>query len=314
MAAPNKYTQEDWDDVRTAFASSLMASTKLTSLAENVGKSWPLSGADEVPSKYIDLTWEELNCMNGLAGRPERVQTLVDLLKETLAFDNPFGDLVGQIEEATSTQDELGRLLAKLEIAENFPIRLTNLSIEVKEFCTREEIETIGAFITFCQNMAKNIVIGGDYRDFLNALAHLDEGGVSHFVPYRKGEKGLHLIEAVNLAVGTRTPEERAALAHHWEYRLSKQQEELARKVPSGRFGEIEKALFARVAEYYDWFPEERDALVMRINRRENLERDFIVLNDPLREFLSLQLLKRTLAPSQAGGGLLKNLSRWFKR
>ena len=55
-----KYTEKDWNEVRTAFASSIMVDTQVSSLAQNLdGPVWPVKNKDETPSKYIDLTYDE---------------------------------------------------------------------------------------------------------------------------------------------------------------------------------------------------------------------------------------------------------------
>ena len=54
---PAKYTDKDWDEVRSAFASSIMVNTALSSLAQNLdGPDWPVKGKDETPAKYVDLS------------------------------------------------------------------------------------------------------------------------------------------------------------------------------------------------------------------------------------------------------------------
>ena len=43
-----KSTAKDWDEVRTAFATSIMVDTSLSSLAQNLdAPDWPLKGKDE---------------------------------------------------------------------------------------------------------------------------------------------------------------------------------------------------------------------------------------------------------------------------
>ena len=76
-----------------AFASSIMVDTALNSLAQNLdGPEWPIKGKEETPAKYIDLTFDEVVELLQLKGQsPERFDQLISLLRETLAFDSPFG-------------------------------------------------------------------------------------------------------------------------------------------------------------------------------------------------------------------------------
>jgi len=55
-----KFTEKDWDEVRTAFASSSMVDTQISSLAQNLdGPTCPVKTKDETPAKYIDLSYGE---------------------------------------------------------------------------------------------------------------------------------------------------------------------------------------------------------------------------------------------------------------
>src|SRR3954467_7109443 len=102
-------TAKDWDEIRTAFASSIMVDTSLNSLAQNLdGPEWPIKGKDETAAKYIDLSFDEAVEVLQLKGqKPERMDQLVSLLKETLAFDSPFGDMVEQTEAASARDNQL---------------------------------------------------------------------------------------------------------------------------------------------------------------------------------------------------------------
>ncbi len=80
---------------------------------------------------------------------------------------------------------------------ENFPISLTALNADTVEFCKLEDLKTLGEFAVFAQGMSQNVIIGGDFRKFLNALSNLDEITLTEILPFRKGSKGLHLVEAL---------------------------------------------------------------------------------------------------------------------
>src|SRR3954470_13347375 len=110
-----KSTAKDWDEVRSAFATSIMVDTSLNSLAQNLdGPDWPIKGKDETPAKYIDLSFEEFVELLQLKGQsPERMDQLVALLKETFAFDSPFGEMVEQTQAASERDNPLLKNLAK---------------------------------------------------------------------------------------------------------------------------------------------------------------------------------------------------------
>ena len=49
-----KSTVKDWDDVRSAFATSIMVDTSLHSLAQNLdGPGWPIQSKDDTPATVV---------------------------------------------------------------------------------------------------------------------------------------------------------------------------------------------------------------------------------------------------------------------
>jgi len=213
-----KSTPKEWDEVRTAFSTSIMVDTALTSLAQNLdAPDWPIKGKEETPAKYIDLTFDEVTEMLQLKGqKPERVDQLISILKETLAFDSPFGEMVTQTEAASARDNPLLKNLAKLGIPENFPMALTAVDVGTLEFCKLEKLSTLSEFAVFAQGMSQNVIVGGDFRKLLNALSNVDEAVLAEVLPFRRGAKGLHLIEAVAQAVKTKNAAERVEFATTW--------------------------------------------------------------------------------------------------
>lgn len=211
-------TVKDWDQVRAAFATSIMVDTSLSSLAQNLdGPPWPIAGKNETPAHYIDLGFEEVIELIQLKGqKPELVDQLIAILRETLAFDNPFGEMVEQTQAASARDNPLLKNLAKLEIPENFPLGLTALEQGTLEFCRLEKLQTLGEFAVFSQTMAQNVIVGGEFKKLLNALSHIDEGALTEVLPFRRGSKGLHLIESLGQAARAADGAARAELASLW--------------------------------------------------------------------------------------------------
>ncbi|MBS0663520.1 MAG: hypothetical protein JSR48_09655 [Verrucomicrobia bacterium] len=216
--SPTKYTAKDWDEVRAAFASSIMVKTPLSSLAQNLdGPDWPVKGKDETPAAYIDLGYDEMVTMLTMKGMAAgKADFLISLLKETLAFDNPFGDMVEQAQASSAKDNQLLKNLAKLGIAEPFPIELTALSDDTKEFCKLEKLSTLGEFCVFAQDMSQNVIVGGDFRRLLNALSHIDEDTLTELLPFRKGTRGLQLLEALVQLSRSASPAARAPKVAEW--------------------------------------------------------------------------------------------------
>ena len=213
-----KSTAKDWDEVRSAFASSIMVDTALSSLAQNLdAPDWPIKGKDETPGKYIDHNFEEVTELLQLKGqKSDRIDQLIGLLKETLAFDSPFGEMVTQTEAASARDNPLLKNLAKLGIPENFPMALTALEAGTLEFCKLEKLVTLAEFAVFAQGMSQTVIVGGDFRKLLNALSHVDEAALAEVLPFRRGAKGLHLVEAIAQAAKTKEAAARVELATTW--------------------------------------------------------------------------------------------------
>jgi len=287
---PANTTAKEWDAIRAAFASSLMVKTSLSSLAQNLdGPDWPIKAKDETPAKYISLGHDEVLGLLELQGQaPERLDLLVAILRDTLAFDTPFGDMVEQTQVASDRDNPILKNLAKLSIPADFPVELTALSAETKDFCRREKLSTLSEFALAAQRMAQKIIVGGDFRALLNALSHVDEPAIAAFLPFRPGAKGLHLIEAVALTVRALPAAQRAAAQGAPPASLTAQVTRLATHLAADT-AELEKQLAEPGA---------------------SLARAAAVLRDPAVEPVVVALLaphvRVSAAPAKSGG--------WFSR
>ncbi|HRE83780.1 MAG TPA: hypothetical protein PLN52_22235 [Opitutaceae bacterium] len=209
-----RYNSKQWDEIRGSFSTSIMVDTPLHSLAQNLeGPDWPIKDKKETPAGYIDLTFSEVQEVLAEKGQPmERFDQLVDILKETLAFDNPFGDMVEQAAESSERDNPLLKTMARLEIPENFPIEYTALQTSTLDFCRLEKITTLGQFAVFAQGLSQAVIVGGDFRALLNALSHVDEPALAKYLPFRVGHKGLHLVEALAQLARTIPADQRTLL------------------------------------------------------------------------------------------------------
>ncbi|MEI7552270.1 MAG: hypothetical protein WCL24_08055 [Verrucomicrobiota bacterium] len=278
---PNKYTAKDWDEVRSAFAASIMVNTSLNSLAQNLdGPEWPVKGKEETPAAYIDLGYDEMVTMLTMKGiPPSKADFLISLLKETLSFDTPFGEMAEQTAASATKDNQMLKNLAKLGIAEEFPIGLTALSPDTVDFCKLEKLSTLGEFCIFAQSMSQNVIVGGDFRRLLNALSHIDEATLAELLPFRPGARGLQLIEAMVQA--SRAP------------------------VPA-----------AKAQKAADWFADQLAALQQDIAAGGSLARNLVVLGNPDAERrateMFLPILKGKVGRAAKKGGLFGSLGRLF--
>lgn len=210
-----RLSPSEWDALRMAFHGSPLVDAPLAALAQNIdGCAWPLDGAEEKPSAYIDLPYgEAIGRLRLHDLEPARLDTLADILRGTLAFDASFGAMADVASGAEAASDPLGRKLARLGIPADFPIALCNLPPGTLHFCEREELHTLGAFLDFSRGASRAVIVGGEFRDLLNAVGHNDEETLARYLPYRPHARGLHLVEALGHLVRPLDIETRIALA-----------------------------------------------------------------------------------------------------
>jgi len=208
---------KEWDDVRSAFASSIMVDTAITSLAQNLdGLEWPFSGKNEIPSTYLDFTYAELKAEFEDRGQPTGAELLVQILRETMSFDQPFGEMVKQTEAASQRDNPMLKTLSRLGIPENFPLSLVEVDQSTRELCQLENVETIGQFALFAQSVSQNVIVGGTFRELLNALAHVDEKVLAKYLPIRYGSNGVYFLEALIQATHAAVPAARVQQILTW--------------------------------------------------------------------------------------------------
>lgn len=278
-------TESDWNRIRLGFQNSIMAETGLNSLSEDMGLgSWPIEGEDETPSKYTHLSFDAICAHPTFAVRPELLNQLVSILNNTLAFDDPFGDMVISSGEAEAQDNEILKTMEKLQIPPEFPLSLAHLSSDTTDLCKREELTTLEELASFAQRMAQQIVIGGDLRDFINSLANVDETGISGFIPFRPGSKGLHVIEATSLLIKDLPDPFRYAICERYGAHLDHDQKVKANEAIRQQIAEKDATVRDAVRERLVWFNGEDDEIRSHLSSGQTLDRMVMVLNDPILE------------------------------
>lgn len=291
----------EWDSIRDRFRSSMMVETEIHKLAQNLDLSWPLRGKDEVPLKYLGLTLDEMMMMPGIGDHPERIRLLVEILNETMAFDDPFGEMAEHIDSSSKKDDGAERALEKMGISLEFPLDLCALSPETREFCGAEEIRTLGQFLSFGSNMAQNIVVGGDFRAFLNALAQPEEATIARYLPYRPGKTGLHLAETISHLFSHFDPSEHAFLYDSAQAPMTAEQRRETRRLTEGEQIATRAKVRERFEIVFNWFEGARAQLEDAFAEgRPHVERMFIPLESPAREKVCVWLCAFVLGLDQA--------------
>lgn len=317
MSLPEKYSAEEWDSIRERFFDSILNETEIAILGQNIGVSWPFHGSDETPKKYIELELEELYEVPGLIGKKSRIHKLMDILRETLAFDDPFSDLVDSVELDGVEDHTFERILAKFNIPNTYPAKLVKFNETTKDLLRPEAPETLLDVIRFGQLMPQDIPEGEELRFFLNGLAHMDEERMARHLPYRRGDRGLYLPEEIGLIVRRLDPGVQAALLKQSGIELT--EKELARLSDTAPSLHVEadiKEALESIDNACKWFSEEAMELKAVFSNKTDPSRYFIPIQNPDVERIALALSRIHIGLSEVSGrgGLVSRISGLFKR
>ena len=312
---PEKYSAEEWEHFRKRFFNSILNDTQIAVLGQSVGVSWPFKGSDETPTKYIEFNFEELQSVPGLIGKKKRIKNLMDILRETLAFDDPFSDMVDTVEAESEEDDTFEKILAKLEIPTSYPVDFIHFSPETKDLLKSEGVETLIQTIHFGQNLARNVVIGGDLKSFLNGLAHTDEASIIKHLPYRRTERNLHLAEAVGLIARDLEEPIKLELLSQAGVSLTEDEEALRKRASKLVLDASLKTAMERFDALCEWFTKEASDLEQICTTSGSVERYFIPINEPRRERVAATLARAKFGiPESERRGFLGKLSGLFGR
>jgi hypothetical protein len=314
-ASRETVTELEWNRIRLGFQNSIMAETSLKALSEDMGlSSWPVDGEGETPTKYTHLSYDALCAHPTFAVRPELLLQLIEILKQTLAFDDPFGDMVVSVDEAEAQDNEILKNMEKLGIPPNFPLTLAHLSEETADLCKREELTSLEELADFAQKMAQQIVIGGDLRTFINSLANVDESGISEFIPLRPGSKGLHLIEAVALLIKNLPTPFRYAICQRYGATLNQGQKAEASQAVRQQIAEYDSKVRESISDRLIWCNGEEEEIRSILASGESLDRAVMVLNDPVLEAGTRGILTQVYGTGRSAEPDLQKRGSWLKR
>jgi hypothetical protein len=312
---PEKYSAEEWEHFRERFFNSILKDTEIAVLGQNAGVSWPFKGSGETPIKYIAYDFEELQSVPGLVGKKTRIKKLMDILRETLAFDDPFSDMVDAVEADSAEDDSFERILAKLEIPADYPAALIQLSAETAALLKSEGVKTLIQAIHFAQDLACNVEVGADLRSFLNGLAHTDEPTIVKYLPFRRTERSLHLAEAVGLIARDLDQPVQLELLSQAGVTLTHDEQDLRKRLSKDA---LDASLFAAMERFdllCSWFKTEAADLEQTCTTSGAVERYFIPINEPRCERIAAALARAKYGiPASERRGFLGKLSGLFGR
>lgn len=294
-------SKSEWNEVRTAFLNSLMVDTPISSLAQNLEleEGWPIEGKDEVPSKYIGFSWEEINLLPDLATQPGLIGLLINILRETMAFDDPFSEMADSVEDTTKSDESITRTLNELKIPMDMPLDFSLLEEDTLDFCTGESVTTIGEFVSFSERLARSgLLLGGNLQGLLNALIVRDESMIAKYLPYRPQVKGVYLVEAFDILVRKLSDTERNSLLK----RYGSTQIDSNNLLDSKSVNELELKLLHQARKIARFFGSDMLEIYRLAGSGTSFESFFVRLNDESKILISGTLLRKLLQSGKRSG------------
>lgn len=308
--ADKKYSPAEWDALRKSFAHSILNKTEIAKLGQNVGLSWPFKGSDETPLKYLEFEFEELQSVPGFVGKLSRIKRLMDILRETLAFDDPFGEMMATVEIDSQEDDTFERILRKLEVPEDYPVEFLHFTEETLNLLQSKGVATLIDCVHCAKNLDHDSLISNDLSTFLNSLANNDEKDIALHIPYRKGVRGLHLPEAIGLLCENLDRPTQLHLLSKGGASLNEEELKLFSTVDLPQVEASLKRAQTSLGKLAEWFKEEAKLLEQAFSPGGSPERYFITINEPRREQMAVELSK--LRFTQGTGGKSGLFRRFF--
>lgn len=286
---PEKYSNEEWEHFRKRFSDSILKTTEIAELGRSVGISWPFKGSGETPERYIQFSFEELQSVPGLIGKKKRVNDLMDVLREILAFDDPFSSMMDTVEKKNDTIHIYEDILKKLEIPLNYPVSLMSFSPETKELLYSKGLKTLIEAVNFASRSSAKSETEKDLYSFINSLALINEATIRKHLPLRVGNSGLYLPEAIGLLVRDMDKSIRIELLNLAGIPLTESESSIETMDPQS-LEPLLKVASVRFNEICSWFGEQTQELKQLCNSHESVERYFIHINDAQVERASIAL------------------------
>lgn len=308
------YGSEAWDDLRARFSNAELKDIELSQLAKNVGLSWPFRGEQETAARYLDLDLEALQQVPGLIGKKRRIRTLMDILRETLAFDDPFAEMIGVVEAGEGCVGACEKSLLAYGIPNNYPAACTPQDAQTAEWVRANGIDELGRFVALGELRVQEGEASPELRECINALAQGSEPAIARYLPIRSGCQGLHLPEAVGLLVRVMDPAVRAKLQQVGEAVTGAAGKRAAAEAGAGIEADLEPA-FEKIHLLLSWFGTAFHELKAAFDPEGSPARYFITLNDPGLEQQAIGFCRLYLASLKADQtGLIDRLGGLFGR
>jgi len=286
-----RYNADDWEDIRKRFVNSSMMDAELSALGENAGIDWRGPGSDTTPDELVVLSYDELLMHPTINGNPNRLERLIDIFKETLAFDDPLGALIGAGDEEEDPAAEIMERAKKMGLNEEYPIELIPLSAPTRDFCEGEQISNLGQLLRMGSRLAGNIVIGGDFKDILNAVSSDNKPVLQRYLPIRAEINGFQLPEALGLLPSHTEEAVRLGLFRKFGGVLTSKESGQAGSVSEVRQDEALEKLETLTQQTLDYFTDHKDELDRAAREADALRQYLSVLKNEVKEKIAFALV-----------------------
>ncbi|MGB0257369.1 MAG: hypothetical protein ACPGES_01840 [Coraliomargarita sp.] len=307
------YNSDAWERLRERFAGSEMRDMELNILGQNAGKSWPFKGSDETPAKYLEFDFDDLGSVPGLIGKKRRIQVLMDILTETLAFDDPFAEMADKVEADGEHDVTYERVIVRFEIPEAYPAEFMAFDSEARALIKNQGCQTLGEVVRYIVDLPFDSTGAEDLKTFLNLLGHKDELGIGRYIPYRRGKPGFHLAEAVGLIAANLPEQLQLELLSQTGMELKPDEDAKLEAASTLTLeGQLKTAL-EQLDAVAEWFTDEAAGLQQLIEEGGSYQRYFITINNSRTERIALALARIKFGdPTQERTGLMAKLSGIF--
>ena len=301
-----------WALVQAHLAPSLGKGIRIHDLGRN--NAWYASRAGDTLDDFV-CSWDQL--LNRSTFGPKKVDLLLTILIE--AVEHHIGrplDLDDGVDSPTplaeqsdvAATDPVARL-DELGIPAAFPLRLSQFSSRVVNFCESNHISTIGALIHLLHTdgeagLLKRDNLGRKSVDeivgFCTAVQDRRAADVARYVPYDPDRRTLSLPAALNLAIGGSEPDVLRILTRRLVENQTLDDSGVGAGISRERVRQIEAQFLQQIAAALDWFSSDRSVLFSRLESGEPID-DILLAVAPANQALAVRAVDAVFRDSPEG-------------
>ncbi|NQY32760.1 MAG: hypothetical protein HRT56_06275 [Coraliomargarita sp.] len=281
ILSPQEKLSARWDKVAFRAQGSPFEDLSVSCLAKNSGtRSWSRPGIKgDTLARYVYFSFEELLDVEKLDLRMATM--LLEICENTLLFEEECEDLGSFDGIDNQAHSQRMRFVEEFGLYQDYPVKLANLSPELRELCAAEDVKTFIELMEFLDRLADKAWIGGTYKCLQNVFAHGDEVGLTQHFPYRLGHRGFHLPESVSFCLNRLSRRDLQAVHEYHERRRRRNRlVGKTRELPPV----VETTLLPEILECLHYFGRRQPRLLVRLHDSVFLCRELMNLNDPQTE------------------------------